>query len=438
MMKIKKYLILLLAITIAIPSLVFAVTPSAPKPNDSYTLYGTIKIDGANAPINTRIGVEKSNVEIAHTLVTTAGEYIIENVAGINTGDTLVYKVSNADSSSQPFTTSSNALFKADLVFTTNTPAPAPVSSGGGGGGAFISNPPTNTSISINNGADTTSIATVHLSLSAKNATTMAISNNSSFTNGFWENYSTDRDWILSSGEGTKTVYVKFRSSNGDVSSVVSDDITFRTGEVLGVKIDERQAQLDQILYEASYVYPGDATRIANEIGLSRDNTAEASGSEKYTVKLMDGINGLAQSNINAITNFIVYGTPSTKQLGAGERAGVLDSYKSAFSKLPKTEAEWVDVIKIANGRWPSETSATAEANAKTSFEKVYLREADMNNANDNAAVTIMAYGLRSADRNMDSEASASKIFKGIFGYNPVSAIDWDITRAIAYSGAIR
>lgn len=49
-----------------------------------------------------------------------------------------------------------------------------------------------------------------------------------------------------------------------------------------------------------------------------------------------------------------------------------------------------------------------------------------------------MTHGLRSANRNMDSEKNAIKIFKNIFKHNPETAIDWDTVRAIAYSGSER
>jgi hypothetical protein len=61
-----------------------------------------------------------------------------------------------------------------------------------------------------------------------------------------------------------------------------------------------------------------------------------------------------------------------------------------------------------------------------------------MDNANDNAAVTVIAYGLRPSDRKTESEESAIVIFKNIYDYNPTSALDWDVVRAVAYSGAIR
>jgi hypothetical protein len=110
----------------------------------------------------------------------------------------------------------------------------------------------------------------------------------------------------------------------------------------------------------------------------------------------------------------------------------------SAFNKVPSTVTDWQDVIKIANGRWPVQKSQTAEDNAVIKFKKIYLRIPDMKNPNDNAAVTVMAYGLRPASRNTNSEKAAIKSFKAIFKYNPVSAVDWDAVRAIAYSGAKR
>lgn len=207
---------------------------------------------------------------------------------------------------------------------------------------------------------------------------------------------------------------------------------------VLGVEADYRDIQLQQILTDAGSVWFGDVNLIIANAGVARNSEKEADGRNKYTLKLINGVNGLTNSNIYAITNFIVYGTKSTQKLGAGERAGVLNSYKSAFGKLPATESEWQDAIKIANGRWPSEKSEAAENKAKSEFKKTYKRDSNMNNPNDNAAVTIMAYGLRPSDRNTESEKAAIKIFKAIYHYNPASATDWDAVRAIAYSGAVR
>ncbi|MEA1963077.1 MAG: thrombospondin type 3 repeat-containing protein [Patescibacteria group bacterium] len=105
---------------------------------------------------------------------------------------------------------------------------------------------------------------------------------------------------------------------------------------------------------------------------------------------------------------------------------------------MPETADDWSDVIKIANGRWPSTANTEAEAAATDAFVKVYLRLPDRSDSFDDAAVVVIAYGLRPAARNTDSEKAAIKSFKHIYGYNPSGAIDWDVVRAIAYSGATR
>jgi len=134
--------------------------------------------------------------------------------------------------------------------------------------------------------------------------------------------------------------------------------------------------------------------------------------------------------------SFIHDGTPTTKRLGGGERAGVINSFRSAFGKMPRDITDWQDVIKIANGRWPGERSKKKEKEAQKDFEEIYNREADMVDPHDNAAVTIMAYGLRPNNRNIESEAAAIDTFKDIYGTSPRSAEHWDTVRAIAYSGA--
>lgn len=147
----------------------------------------------------------------------------------------------------------------------------------------------------------------------------------------------------------------------------------------------------------------------------------------------------LNEKDKNAISYFIHAGTPTTIFLGTGERAGILNSYLSVFNKLPRNTLEWQDIIKIANGRWPDERNLERESQATgTFFSAIYKRQPDMSNPNDNAAVTIIAYGLRPAARNIESEKNAIEIYRSIFNKSPSEAADWDLVRAIAYSGAAR
>lgn len=87
--------------------------------------------------------------------------------------------------------------------------------------------PPTSTSIVIAGGASSTTSATVALTLAATGATQMMISNDAAFTGGAWETYSASKSWTLSTGSGAKTVYAKFRDAASNVSTAVSDTITY-------------------------------------------------------------------------------------------------------------------------------------------------------------------------------------------------------------------
>jgi len=138
------------------------------------------------------------------------------------------------------------------------------------------------------------------------------------------------------------------------------------------------------------------------------------------------------------IAFFITYGTQTTQPLGKGERAGVVHSYQKVYNKLPDTGEEWEDVIKIANGRFPKQQSIEKEKQALKDFTKIYKKLPDFKNQNDEAAIKVIAYGIRPKNRNLNSEELAIQIFKAIYNKTPATTQDWDIARAIAYSGATR
>ncbi len=180
---------------------------------------------------------------------------------------------------------------------------------------------------------------------------------------------------------------------------------------------------------------------ILAELNQLRSIIKEQQTEIKYLTALVKDVKDLSEKSRDAINNFITYGVDAnTEKLGAGERAAVINSYKAAFDKLPETEAELADAIKIANGRFPSVTSTEAEKTAKEQFVKIYKRESDLNDANDNAAIKVMAYGLRqkAENRNLNSEKAGIKIFKNIFGAVPKTTEDWNTMQAITYSGATR
>jgi len=277
---------------------------------------------------------------------------------------------------------------------------------------------------------DTTSISVVVPAISPKNYSITVLNSDGLISNS--------RTFTI---ESTGGAVISYGGGGSSSSSNQTNDLAPITPlvlpQVLGVKV-YADSQLEQILAEAAVIWSENIDAILANAKAIRDSKAEKNTADKYLSNLTHNEKDFSSADANRLNFFITYGTAGTKNLGAGERAGVISSYKSAFGKLPKTEAEWQDAIKIANGRWPGSINAAAETKAKASFKKIYGREANMSNANDNAAVTIMAYGLRPSARNLNSEKAAILSFKYYIKRAPISAADWDMVRAIAYSGAKR
>jgi len=87
--------------------------------------------------------------------------------------------------------------------------------------------------IYINGGAASTSSRTVTLRLSASDPSPASTVASMRFRNGgtttwsSWFGYATSKSWTLSSGAGTKTVYVQYRDRAGNLSAAASDTIRF-------------------------------------------------------------------------------------------------------------------------------------------------------------------------------------------------------------------
>jgi len=98
-------------------------------------------------------------------------------------------------------------------------------------------------SITINSGDAITNSLEAALTLSASDAlsgvTSMMISESSFFTGASWESYSTTKAYTLTSSDGTKTVYVKFKDAAGNESSVYSDTIILDTTDPEGPVVIE-------------------------------------------------------------------------------------------------------------------------------------------------------------------------------------------------------
>ncbi|MBT4277529.1 hypothetical protein HOD96_02155 [Candidatus Falkowbacteria bacterium] len=181
--------------------------------------------------------------------------------------------------------------------------------------------------------------------------------------------------------------------------------------------------------------------KILEELKELRNLVKEQQIKIEFLTRLKDNLETITSKVESMLGDFITYGVDeNTKKIGERERAAVLFSYKGAFKKLPENEDEMADVIKIANGRWPNKRNQDAENEAESHFQKIYKKVPDMKDSSDNAAITVMAYGLRqkAENRNLDSERQGIKIFMDIYGYHPDSTEDWNVMQAITYSGSKR
>jgi hypothetical protein len=206
----------------------------------------------------------------------------------------------------------------------------------------------------------------------------------------------------------------------------------------LNASNDDQITNIKQISQSLSQ---GNVDEVISRSNQSRNRVREQETKNRYLKNLETELSKVSTTMQTAINTFVTYGVDdNTKRLGEGERAAVINSYQSAYGKLPNSEAELSDVIKISNGRWPSLSNSDAENRAKREFKKIYKREANIENSNDNAAVTIMAYGLRqrAKNRNLNSESAGLKIFKDIYGNLPESSDEWNVLQAITYSGSTR
>ncbi|HEY4498979.1 MAG TPA: polysaccharide deacetylase family protein [Candidatus Paceibacterota bacterium] len=182
------------------------ITWSTTHPATSRVLFDTVSHPDAANGSGPNYGYGDSTTEDA-ALVTSHSV----TVSGLTAGTTYYLR---------PVSHGSPETLGAEFAVTTATPpAPARVSGGGGGGGLFYTS-----SVKINDGATQTNSSNVTLTLSTTypTATQMWVSNNSDFSTGEWTSIQQTLPWVLESGNGVKSVYVRFGNNNTVISSVAA------------------------------------------------------------------------------------------------------------------------------------------------------------------------------------------------------------------------
>ena len=82
--------------------------------------------------------------------------------------------------------------------------------------------------IGLNSGATYCTSRNVTITLNSADTASMCFSNDNSSFSG-WEAYASSKSWTVPDGDGTKTMYVKYKDEAGNISTAVSDTIILDT-----------------------------------------------------------------------------------------------------------------------------------------------------------------------------------------------------------------
>lgn len=242
-------------------------------------------------------------------------------------------------------------------------------------------------------------------------------------------------------GEDGQTYSNRCVAENQNNVKVLKEDECDISIDNDNVDNNENDNDIARMRKNAGLLFKNQIISVLKEVKETRSQVRERNVEQKQLKKLERKMMNVSETIQKSINTFVAYGVDdNSKKLGEGERAAVIYSYEEAYEKLPETEEELTDVIKIANGRWPGRMSEKAENQAKERFREIYKRQLRESNPHDMSAMKIMAYGLkqRAENRNLNSERKGIKIFEDIFGHVPESTEDWNAMQAITYSGATR
>ncbi len=213
-------------------------------------------------------------------------------------------------------------------------------SSSGGGAGVPVTTPPTNTSIVIAGGAANTLVREVTLTLAATGANQMAISNTADFSGVSWETYAASKSWTLTAGDGTKTVYAKFRDAGGDVSTAVSDTI------ILGTSTGAETPSASTSIYPDGTLIKSDS---APEIYVIKDGkrvwvpNAQAFISGGYKWENVKVVSGEVLKQVGSATLIRVAGDPRVYAVVNNARRHI----KTA-EEFNSQGYKWADIVTVS------------------------------------------------------------------------------------------
>ncbi len=145
----------------------------------------------------------------------------------------------------------------------------------------IVGSTPSGVELHIESGSGYVSSTYVTLDVMADNAAECRFSNENMAWNN-WVPYVQETHWTLSSGDGTKTVYVECKSSEGQLSETTSDSVILDThkGDKISIEIDNGDDWTNtRDVKLGLYTYSASQCRYRNEYG------SDWSGWSSYTTK---------------------------------------------------------------------------------------------------------------------------------------------------------
>ena len=130
---------------------------------------------------------------------------------------------------------------------------------------------PVRQAVVINNGNEvsTDSLGNVSLGVTAVGAFEMMLSNTKDFSDADWQKFQARINWKLPAGDGMHTVFAKFKDKAGNLTEVVSDDISVDAtppleGNLIINEGDEVSRQIDGIIELSIKASDADMMLISN------------------------------------------------------------------------------------------------------------------------------------------------------------------------------
>lgn len=261
--------------------------------------------------------------------------------------------------------------------------------------------------VKINNNAAYTSSQNVTLKISASDATTsvaqMMISPSASFAGAAWGAYATDGVYTLASGDGNKTLYAKFKDTQGNVSSTISSTIFLDTTAPNGsVSINSGAATTSSltVTLTISGTDAGsgiDSMQISDDPSFSGASSVSYASSKSFTFKGVDGTKTVYVRFTDVVGNVsttysdsISYKTPKTQsENGSGSSGGDSGSSGATNGDTANQGAGSGSSSDGTSGQ-NNGSSNNSENNANNQVAQVQIKIVDSsNNPIPNAKVTL-------------------------------------------------